>query len=59
MFTEPASDDGNIWVVLERLKYRGSRRGEWECTFVDKKRMLFVCMGISLTKPDGIFCKEG
>ena len=57
MFTEPACDDGNLWIVFERLEHRGGRRGEWECTLVDQKRVLFVYMGIRLTKPNGVLCK--
>ena len=57
MFTEPANDDGNIGVILECLKYRRSRWSERECALVDKKRMLLVHVGISLTKPDGVLDK--
>lgn len=57
MFTEPADDDRNVWVILERLKYCRSRWSERERALVDKKRMLLVRMGISLAKPDGVLCK--
>lgn len=57
MFAEPAGDNGDLWVILERLKDCGSPRSERECTLVDEKRVLFVCMGVRLAKPNGILSK--